>query len=329
LRAPLQWNAWKLPLRLGTVTMLATMAMIAGAAHVFFELSFAQALLLGAVLAPTDPVLASDVHMPASGDHEPARFALAGEGGINTGLGVPAVAFGRGLIGLSDVPPPGLAWAGIELVWGVAGGAALGWCAGTLLVRGIARLDWGRQPDFFEDLLVILGAGMAYAAALALHANAFFTVFAFGVALCHRGRLRRAATLRPPDTRYVALAQNLERVVSAIVVLLVGALVTVTEVRPEMFLFALLLLAVVRPVAVRLGLGQLPVPPDERRLLAWFGVRGAASLYLLALALDQGVGAPLARELAAITLVALATSILLHGLSATPLVSGPVGNRRA
>src|SRR5690606_33235980 len=54
LRAPLQWNAWKLPLRLGTVTMLATMAMIAGAAHVFFELSFAQALLLGAILAPTD-----------------------------------------------------------------------------------------------------------------------------------------------------------------------------------------------------------------------------------------------------------------------------------
>jgi NhaP-type Na+/H+ or K+/H+ antiporter len=121
----------------------------------------------------------------------------------------------------------------------------------------------------------------------------------------------------------------LERISAVIVVLLVGALISVAEVRPEMFVFALLLFAAVRPVAVRLGLAGTSVPQDERRLLSWFGVRGAASVYLLMLAIDQGLSTALSRELAAITLVALVTSIVLHGLSTTPLLSGPLDNKRA
>jgi sodium/hydrogen antiporter len=329
LRAPLQWSAWQVPARLSTVTLLATIMLIAGAAHIFFDLSFVEALLLGAILAPTDPVLASDVHMPVSVDHDGARFSLAGEGGINTALGLPAVTFGLGLVGTNNVPTPGLAWFAVDVVWAVAGGVALGWLLGALTARTVARLDSGRTPDFFEDVLVLAAGALAYGGAVAIQANPLLAVLAAGVAICHGGRLRRSATLRRPDSRYVAFAQRLERISAVIVVLLVGALISVAEVRPEMFVFALLLFAAVRPVAVRLGLAGTSVPQDERRLLSWFGVRGAASVYLLMLAIDQGLSTALSRELAAITLVALVTSIVLHGLSTTPLLSGPLDNKRA
>jgi len=329
LRAPLQWNAWRAPARLATVTLLATTLLIAGAAHIFFDLSFVQALLLGAILAPTDPVLASDVHMPISGEHDVARFSLAAEGGINTGLSLPAVTFSLGLVGNNNVPTPGLAWFAVDVVWAIAAGIAFGWIIGAVTARAVARLDSGRTPDFFEDVIVLGAGALAYGGAIAISVNPLLAVLTAGVAMCHGGRLRRCATLRRPDSRYVALAQRLERISAVVVVLLVGALVSVAEARPEMFVFALLLFAVVRPVAVRLGLGGMPVPPDDRRLLSWFGVRGAASVYLLMMAIDQGMSTTLSKELAAITLVALVTSIVLHGLSTTPLVSGPLDNTRA
>jgi NhaP-type Na+/H+ or K+/H+ antiporter len=329
LRAPLQWNAWRTPVRLASVTLLATIVLIAGAAHIFFELSFAQALLLGAILAPTDPVLASDVHMPVPGEHELARFSLAAEGGINTGLSLPAVTFGLGLVGTNDIPTPGIKWFAFDVVWALAAGIAFGWIVGALTARAVARLDSGRTPDFFEDLIILAAGVLAYGGAIAIGVNPLLAVLTAGIAICHGGRLHRSATLRRPDSRYVALAQRVERLTAVIVVLLVGALVSLVEVRPEMFVFALLLLAAVRPLAVRLALGRLPIAADERRLLSWFGVRGAASVYLLMMAIDQGLSMTLAKELAAITLVALVTSIVLHGLTATPLVSGPLDNRRA
>jgi NhaP-type Na+/H+ or K+/H+ antiporter len=329
LRTPLQWSAWRTPARLATVTLLATIVLIAGAAHVFFDLSFVQALLLASILAPTDPVLASDVHMPVSSEHELSRFSLAAEGGINTGLSLPAVTFSLGLIGTNNIPAPGIKWFAIDIVWAIAAGIVFGWIIGALTARAVTRLDSGRTPDFFEDVIVLASGALAYGGAIAINVNPMLAVLTAGLAICHGGRLRRAATLRRPDSRYVALAQRLERLSAVVVVLLVGSLVAVADVRPEMFVFALLLFAAVRPLAVRLGLGGMSIPPDERRLLSWFGVRGAASVYLLMMAIDQGMSATLAKELAAITLVALVTSIVLHGLSTTPLVSGPLDNTRA
>jgi sodium/hydrogen antiporter len=269
------------------------------------------------------------VHMPVSVEHDGARFSLAAEGGINTALSLPAVAFGLGLVGSNNVPTPGLTWFVVDVMWAVAGGLALGWLLGALTARVVARLDSGRTPDFFEDALVLAAGALAYGGAVAIQANPLLAVLAAGVAICHGGRLRRSATLRRPDSRYVAFAQRMERISAVVVVLLVGALISVAEVRPEMFVFALLLFAAVRPVAVRLGLAGTSVTQDERRLLSWFGVRGAASVYLLMLAIDQGLSTALSRELAAITLVALVTSIVLHGLSTTPLLSGPLDNKRA
>jgi NhaP-type Na+/H+ or K+/H+ antiporter len=81
-----------------------------------------------------------------------------------------------------------------------------------------------------------------------------------------------------------------------------------------------LLLLAIRPLAVLVGVGRLPVEPSQRRLIAWFGIRGIGSLYYLTYAIEHGVAEPLAGQLAAITLAVIASSVVVHGVSVTPLM---------
>jgi NhaP-type Na+/H+ or K+/H+ antiporter len=63
------------------------------------------------------------------------------------------------------------------------------------------------------------------------------------------------------------------------------------------------------------------VPRGERILISWFGIRGVGSIYYLMYAINHGLSEPLAKELIAITLTTVAASIVLHGISVTPLMS--------
>ena len=316
LRVPLEWQLWRPPVRLATLTMLATIALAAGAAHVLLGLSFAQALLLGAILAPTDPVLASEIQLPPGSDQDDPRFVLAAEGGVNNGLALPAVLFGLGLAGLNGMGPAALSWLTVDLAWSVAVGLAFGWLLGASMARLLARLD--------DVLIVVATAALAYGGAIAIRADAFLAVFAAGVALSHGGGLRRPPRLRALTPRILEYAHRIERIAVTMVIVLIGALVASMDMRVEMLVFALALLLVVRPLAVRIGLMGLSVEPGHRRLFAWYGVRGAASLYYLVWGINQGLAAPIARELMAVTLMTLVTSIVLHGLSATPLAGRPI-----
>ena len=96
-------------------------------------------------------------------------------------------------------------------------------------------------------------------------------------------------------------------------------LTTIEVVGPGLWL-ALGLFVVIRPAATLLALSRVPLSRPQRAFIAWFGVRGVGSIYYLAYALSHGVSGPEARILADITLVVVAGSIVLHGLSATPLM---------
>jgi hypothetical protein len=91
------------------------------------------------------------------------------------------------------------------------------------------------------------------------------------------------------------------------------------ELHFRMLVFALLLLAGLRPLAVRLGLGGLGLPPAQRRPLEWFGARGSAALYCLGLAINRGVGGGYVHELAATALVVMVVSIVFSAVSAFSL----------
>ena len=126
---------WLLPVRLATASMLVTVGCITLAGWALLGLPLGAAVLLGGLLAPTDPVLASDVQVQEPGDRDQLRFALTGEGGLNDGTAFPFVMLGLGLLGLHDLGPFGWRWFAIDLVWAVAAGLAVG-----------AGLGWAGRP---------------------------------------------------------------------------------------------------------------------------------------------------------------------------------------
>jgi NhaP-type Na+/H+ or K+/H+ antiporter len=319
LRVPFEWHFWRIPLRLASLTMLATATLAAAAAHVLFGINLVEALLLGVVLAPTDAVLASDIHVPAEIDQDVVPFTLAAEGALTSTLAAPLLLVVLDILGFGDSGSDALGTHLLMSIWSVAGGAIVGWLVGALMMRWLTLLDSDRQGDFLEDMIVVATAVLTYVGALALRADGLIAVFCAGLALSHGGRLRRSLRKATPSARVLRFAGRVERFAAVLVAVLLGALLTGVDLHFRMLVFALLLLAGLRPLAVRLGLGGLGLPPTQRRPLEWFGARGAASLYCLELAINRGLGGEFAHELAATALVVVVTSIVFSAVSAFSL----------
>ncbi len=319
LRVPLEWRLWRVPLRLSTLTMLATTAIAAAAAHLIFDLSLSQALLLGAIVSPTDPVLASETATPTDGEQESPSFVPIAESAINNGLATALVVSVLALMGFADgeVGAPGAV--SLMALWLTAGGVALGWLVGFGMCRCLTLLDPERQVDFLEEALVFASAATAYAAALILHTNGFIAVFTAGLALSHGGRLRRAPRNHPLMPRVLRIAARLEKAAWLTILVVLGALLTSAELRLRMLLFAAALFLLIRPLAVRLGMGGIALPFQQWKSVAWCAPRGVASLYCLVLSIDQGLDGPFARQLAGITLVVVVSSLIASGILSLPL----------
>ena len=319
LRVPFEWHLWRIPLRLTSLSMLATATLAAAAAHVLFGMNLVEASLLGVVLAPTDAVLASDMHVPAEVDQDAVPFILAAEGALTSTLAAPLLLLVLEFLGFDDSGSGALSAHLLLGLWSVAGGAIVGWLIGALTMRWLTLLDSDRQGDFLEDMSVVATAVLTYVAALALRADGLIAVFVAGLALSHGGRLRRSLRKPTPSARVLRFAGRVERFAAVLVAVLLGALLSSVELHLRMAVFALLLLAGLRPLAVRLGLGGLGLQAAQRRPMEWFGARGAASLYCLGLAINRGLGGEFANELAATALVVVVVSILFSAVSAFSL----------
>ena len=349
LRVDWRERDWLLPLRLATLSMAVTVGLVAAAGVLGLGLPLGAAILLGAVLAPTDPVLASDVQVERPGDRDTVRFGLTGEAGINDGAAFPFVMLGLGLLGLHDLGPFGLRWLGVDLLWATAAGLAVGAVLGTVVghLTVVLRRDHGEAVGLDEFLVLGLIA-LSYGAALLIQGYGFLAVFAAGLALRRIERLHTGPELHPveegqsvaadelathPDTAPVYLTssllgfnEKLERIGEVALVVVIGSLLDVAVFPPAAVWFVPLLLLAIRPLAVLVGVAGLPIDRGQRRLIAWFGIRGIGSLYYLTYAIEHGVAEPLAGELAALTLAVVASSIVVHGISVTPLM-GRYGRR--
>src|SRR3954471_10453439 len=135
LSTGLSERRWLLPVRLALNAMLVTVALIALVAWLFLDLPPGACILLGAILAPTDPVLASDVQLQEAGDTDRLRFALTAEGGLNDGSAFPLVMLGLGLLGLHDLGTWGWRWFAVDVLWATAAGLATGWLLGIAIGR--------------------------------------------------------------------------------------------------------------------------------------------------------------------------------------------------
>jgi NhaP-type Na+/H+ or K+/H+ antiporter len=342
LGKPAARRGWRVAAQLAGSGMVLTVVLAAAAAHVLLGLSWPAAILLGAILAPTDPVLASDVQIRSERDRDAVRLSLTAEGGLNDGSAFPIVILGLGLLQLpaaGDAPRlTGSAfltdWLLYDLLWLVGGGLALGIACGWLIglaLRHRLRRDHGLAWD---ELLYLGTIALSYGLATALHASAFLAVFAAGATLFHEREVKErvAAVTTAPEggdlsARLHAFGARCERLVEVSMVLLIGVTLAAVEWRWQLLAYALVLVAVVRPLAVYAVVRgdnvahSSALPPTQRRLVAWFGIRGVGSFFYLVYALQHRLPQPLAQQLIDASLVAIALSIVLHGVSATPLMN--------
>ena len=182
------------------------------------------ALLLGVVLAPTDAVLASDIHVPAEIDQDAVPFTLAAEGALTSALAAPLLLIVLEFLGFDDSGSGALGAHLLLSAWSIVGGAVVGWLVGALMMRWLALLDSDRQGDFLEDMIVVATAVLTYVGALALRTDGLIAVFVAGLALSHGGRLRHSLRKPTPSARVLRFAGRIERFAAVLVMVLIGAL---------------------------------------------------------------------------------------------------------
>jgi NhaP-type Na+/H+ or K+/H+ antiporter len=325
MRVPVGDWRWSVPMRLATVSMVLTILGVAMVAVVLLGFEWPVALVLGATLAPTDPVLASDVQLRSAQDRDGLRFGLTGEGGLNDGTAFPFVWLGLGAMGLHDLGFLAWHWIAVDLVWGIAGGLGIGFFIGTLLAQGVRKLRaWRKDAVIFDEFLLLGVIALSYGVALAANSLGFLAVFAAGLALRRADDIhansRRAADKPPLTPSMLNVNEQLERIVEVAVVLLVGAMISTGYWSMEGLVLAALLFVVIRPLSVWIGVRGAHTDAAPRRLLAWFGIRGIGSVYYAVFFAGFELRDAIATNVLSVVFTVVAASIVLHGISATPLM---------
>ncbi|MFL5826203.1 MAG: cation:proton antiporter [Thermoleophilaceae bacterium] len=322
LRRRLSPRAWASPIRLLGIAMMLTIAAVAGWAAGPMGLTLGAAIALGAALAPTDPVLAGGLGVgpPGAAEEErEAEFTLSAEAGFNDGLGVPFVVLGTLVATKGGTSWLG-EWIGTEVLYGAGLGIVLGGLAGYLFGKGTFALRRrGLLVPELDPWLGPAGALLIYGAAQALDLYGFLAVLAAGIGF-------RQQELETSYNRRVHDGAEVVKTFAELVVLaLFGAMLTWGDFgAPGVsgWLLVPLLIFVIRPLLVFASLAGDPrLDRRDRLYLAWFGVKGIASLNYLALIVASGAFAGAELEQMVWTIMAaVLVSIVVHGLSATPLV---------
>jgi NhaP-type Na+/H+ or K+/H+ antiporter len=324
LRMPWTLKGWRVAVILASASMLVTIAFATLAGFWLMPaLGGAGALLLAGILAPTDPVLASEVQIRSTNDRDAVRVSLTAEGGLNDGTALPVVMLALGLLGIGTLGAYGTHWLWHDFAWPIAGGALLGWAFGRGLGKVLHALLRRGHGLCWDELLYLGIITVAYGLSRLTETSSFLFVFAAALGLFHRSpkavdSLARAGV--EPDElsdRLLAFGHRCGRLVEVAMVLLLGFAMPWVHWRGEPLAYAVLLVVVIRPLSVFLTVPGRHLPKTQRRVVAWFGV---GSLFYLALVIDSGIAPALAADLVNATLPAIALSVLLHGVSATPLM---------
>jgi sodium/hydrogen antiporter len=319
LDRPVGWRTWRTTRRLLVVAMPLTIGCIALLGWWAVGLAPAAALLLGSALAPTDPVLASDVQVgpPGSEAEDEVRFGLTSEAGLNDGLAFPftnaAVAMAAASGGIGSWF---WGWLADDVVVKLTVGLAIGYLGGRAIGAVLFRLTPTRKIAESTEGFVALGSTLlVYGVTELSHGYGFVAVFVAATVLRNHER----------DHEYHevlhASAESIERLVSAALLVLLGGAVVDGALAPLTFAGAAVGLAVVflvRPLVGWLSLVGVPVRPAERMALAFFGIRGIGSVYYLAYAVNEVGFERAADDLWAITAFVILVSIVVHGVTAAP-----------
>jgi NhaP-type Na+/H+ or K+/H+ antiporter len=348
---PIGWKRWGAAWRLLAIAMPLFIAAVALLGWAMLGLSAAGAMLLGAALAPTDPVLAADVqvgeptiedavdpegqrgdagepgamhgdtgHAGDTGEEleDDVRVALTAEAGLNDGLAFPFVYAAIALAGSASAGEWVPRWIAIDLGVRVIVGIAAGFLVGRLLSRVFfdppGRL--AALADAADGFVALAATFLAYGLTEIIGGYGFLAVFVAAVTV--RARERRHEYHR---VLHGFSAQVEHLIVVGLLVVLGGVVVRggLAGIDAPMVAVAVLGVLVVRPIVGRVALIGTEVTPPERRAMAFFGIRGIGSLYYVAYAIRQ-TGFVQARTIWTTVLVAVLVSVVVHGVAATPVM---------
>jgi NhaP-type Na+/H+ or K+/H+ antiporter len=354
MRVPLSDRIWWLPVRLGLVAMLATILLLTLLGVYFLKLPLGAAILLAAILAPTDPILASDVQVKDVGDRDRIRFSLSGEGGLNDGTTFPFVMFGLALLAVPEAQSYGGSMAIPRALWGVTAGLGAGWLMGWAVGRLVVHLRHHYQFALgMEEFLTLGLIALSYGAASLVHGIGFMAVFATGVAVRRiefkaSGAQQPQAVLRPvsdgdeegvatdPKTApaymtemVLGFNQQLEHIAEFVMVLLLGALLSNYGFSAEGAVVAAVLFLLIRPASVSVALLGLHRTPLQYGLMSWFGIRGIGSIYYLMYCLQYEWLPQQTARIVSLVVTVVAISVVVHGISSTPLMDWYYRRNRA
>ena len=308
-------DLWKPTFRLLVIAMPLTILALALVGWQAAGMTLAGALLLGAVLSPTDPVLAGEVQVgrPTEGGEHQVQFALTTEAGLNDGLAFPFVHLGI-LIATAGALSVGLfiEWALRDVFYrvivGAAGGAAVGWLLGKSL------FDWPEGNALSKTqtgVVAFAGVILAYGLTELIEGYGFIAAFVAGLVL------RREESENDFHQRLHDFSQSIEHTLTALLLVALGA--ALPSLWPYLgwpeVIVAVALIFVVRPVAAWFALSGLGLRWRARAVMAFYGVRGIGSIYYLAYA---GHHVELVNEGALWATIAftIVVSTLVHGLTA-------------
>jgi NhaP-type Na+/H+ or K+/H+ antiporter len=323
LDRPVGWRRWASTWRLLGITMPVAIAVTALLGGWLLGLGVAAAVLLAAALAPTDPVLATEVQVGEPTDdtesEDEARFALTSEAGLNDGLAFPFTYAAIAMATLGAAPSNWLGeWLLLDVLWRVAAGVAVGIGVGWVLrllffSEGSRRVGLAGRSEGFVALASVF---LAYGAAELAAGYGFIAVF---VCACTIRAGERSHGQHQVLHTYV---EQLERLLTLVVLVLLGGAVArgaLSDVGWAEGLLAALVLLVVRPVTGWLGLAGGPTGRRERAVISFFGVRGIGSLYYIAYATSEA-DFPGREQLWSMTILVVLGSVVVHGVTATPVM---------
>lgn len=309
------YTRWRPTVRLLALVMPLTIGAVALLGVWWAGMTLAGAVILGAVLAPTDPVLAGDVQVgpPTEGGEHPVRFALTTEAGLNDGLAFPFVYLGLA-IGAQGLAPGewALEWLTRDVLYriavGVAAGAGVGWLLGRVLFgvpRGNALAETG------SGVVALAGVLLCYGATELVEGYGFIAAFVAGVTL------RRVEAEHEFHGKLHDFNEAIEHAVTALLLVLIGGVFPGlwSELDASHIGIALALIVLIRPLGGWLCLQGTGLGTRDRLVVAAYGVRGIGSIYYLGYAtshlefVDEG---PLWATIALVILL----STIVHGLSA-------------
>jgi NhaP-type Na+/H+ or K+/H+ antiporter len=328
LDRPMGWRRWGTTWRLLGIAMPLTIAALAFLGSWILGLGVASALLLGACLAPTDPVLASDVQVgpPRTGEEDEVRFALTSEAGLNDGLSFPFVHLSVAMaLAAKDGGDLFAHWALIDVVWRLGAGVVLGWALGKLF--GVLSFKMrGSSLAKTQDGFVALGMTfVTYGVTQLFGGYGFVAVFLAAVAF--------RASERDNDfhEQLHDFAEQIERLLMMVLLVCLGSIAVNGQLSAgidwRVVVVAILAIVVVRPLIGWLCLIGSGHSPGETAVIAVFGIRGLGSIYYLAYATGHADFDGVETVWATVLVIVLA-SIVVHGIAVTPTMRW-IDNRRS